>query len=229
MLRSAVLALAVTWLVASEASERTPAPSKLRVTHRAAVEGGIDAAPLVGLGYDARIPQVIAGRDVTITVGWKLPLPGLSLDDFRLDAGARLPIVSRGALRWTVDARVGLVRMRREAVHAHGVQLGLGTGIGGYWRVPGVRFDAAWDPNVGTHVEAQSGLRRFDPEVRSGWYSSLGMAFKVGGAVVLRLGPVDVEARGGLGATARTSLISARGWLVSYVPFYAGLEVGYRF
>lgn len=217
---------ALTWLAVGAPQLEAEAD---RIVHRVSVVGGLDAAPQVGLGYDLRIVDAFAGRDVDVHAQYRIPVPGLSLDDFRLDAGAEVDLLKRGPLRWTFDTTFSLVRLHRRAFIAHGIQLALATRLGVYWRVPGLRFDVVWDPNLATHVEPSPAMRRFNPDVRDGWYSSLGMAFKLGAAALVRLGPVDLEVHGGLRMTARTSLFSAGDWLVGYIPFYMGVQAGYRF
>ncbi|MCX4243072.1 hypothetical protein [Paraliomyxa miuraensis] len=223
------LALVVTLSSAGGAAAAPAGLEHERIVHRVSALGGLDAAPVVGVGYDLRIVDVRPGHDLDVFVDHRIPLPGFDLADFRTDLGGEVDVLRRGLLRWTLRSSVGLVRQRRAAYVAHAVQVGGGTRLGVYWRIPGVRLDVDWDPNVATHLAQSAATRRFNPEAQDGWYSSLGMAYRLGAAVVASVNRFDIELHGGFRSTTRTSLFAARGWLVSYIPFYVGLRASCRF
>ncbi len=188
--------------------------------HLAHASFGADDAFLAGVGYGhilrvADRPLIVSG---TFTMPWATP----DVHDYRLRAGATLPLAGEGS--WKLAGRLGFASLGTRNDGARLTSLVADVGLrGGYFAerwLFALAFDVEWV--MSTHVRHSQEYRQTRyADARDGWYASTGGNLVYGIVFGHSVGPVDLILRAGQGRDIRG--------VSQLLPFYATLGVNVRF
>jgi hypothetical protein len=206
----AALLFAPTTARAQEAT-RLPDASRRSV----GLEAGLEHAFIARAVYTQRV--ALGGlRDARIQARFTLPVVTPDLGDVSLDGSLRATLLAWG------DVRLALLAGPVLKVSSNRVFTGASFGVGatllvGYegprW---GLSAEAGYEQTLTTYIRHSDLYRQVShADARDGWYAFSGSTARVGLRAGVRLGSVEISARGGIDATGQFHSILP--------PYYATL------
>lgn len=187
--------------------------------NRIHVKTGAEHGFIAGAGYTRVLPFL--DRHLVLTGEAIFPWAGADLSDFKLRAGALVPLV--GSTHWKLAASLSpILRSTKNELNRMtnaGVDIGL---VGGYYA--GRWFaglEAGFDAQLSTHVAHSDEYRDLAfMDAKDGWYSNAGGNLRGGVQAGVAFGQYDVTLRAG-------HMRDVTG-AAPMIPFYGSLSVDAR-
>lgn len=187
--------------------------------NRVQVRTGAEHGFVAGVGY-GRAVQVL-GRPLLLTGELTVPWAGVDASDYRVRAGALVPIV--GSRRWKLAGSLAptLRGTRNDTGRMTSVGADLGLAGGFYTRRWFVASELGFDWAMSTHVDHNARYRAVVfADARDGWYANAGGNFRAGLQGGASFGRHELVLR--LGA------LREAGGQPPLLPFYGTLAFGTR-
>lgn len=183
------------------------------------VTAGAEHGLVVGLGYARVVP--VAGVPVVVGGEAELQWAEVDVSDFRLRAGALVPIAGHGA--WKLIGGLHAIARGTENDVARMINLGTDVSVlAGYYRPRWfAALEGGFDWALATHIDHSDAYRmQVYADVRDGWYKAPGGTFRYGVQSGVSFGGNDIVLRAG-----RMHDIDGD---LKLFPFYATLGYGRR-